>query len=99
MLSLGFLLLFSKHFINHSLSYFYHIHAIFPRQLPQETRHTELCQEKARYHYRTVLYPETKALFSDQTGEWLVTTQNTNRAGRATRVNDNILMLYALAFQ
>lgn len=64
--------------------------AIFFRQLSQEARHTELYQEKARYHYRTALCLETEALFTDQTGEWLVTTQSTKRAGTDARINDNI---------
>lgn len=76
----------NKHFLNHSPSSFSHVYAIFSRQLPQESRHTELYQGKARYHYRTALYPETKALFNDQTGELLLTTWSTNRAGRAIRI-------------
>lgn len=41
-LPLAFLLLFCKHFINHSPRLFYHIQDISSSQLSQKTRHTEL---------------------------------------------------------
>lgn len=82
----------NEHFINHSPFITYM--PSFPDSCPRKPGTLNCIRGKqdsiTGQHYTL----RQKALFNDQTGELLLTTWSTNRAGRAMRINDNTLMLY-----